>query len=648
MKKLLAAVTVLAVSTAQAGVIRYVDDDADLGGDGLAWDTAYVFLQDALADAIASDGAVTEIAVAQGRYTPDQDEAGRVMPGDRSATLQLISGVSLQGGYAGIGAADPNDHDPGLYITTLSGDLAGDDGPEFVNNAENSFHVVTGSGVDSTAILEGFHVVAGHANGLVGDKSAAGLRNVNGSPTIRICTFAGNFAVEVGGGMRNDDGANPSISQCTFIENAAFLGGGVGNTFASAVITDCVFIQNEVDSLGGGAGAGIYSHGSDPIVTNCLFEENRGNAFFSRSGSLPTLIRCQFVNNIAFRAAALDSRGSWSTVIDCTFVGNISDNPFGFPGGGAVSVFDASVFVRCSFVANSSATVGGALLLESSGDCMFVECVFEGNSAESSGGAICIDSTSRPSLINCLFVDNSSGADGGAIANLTRSNARVTGCVFSGNSAVRGGAMSYENCNPILTNCTFTGNSAVNGRAFSFDTRNPCCSSDLILTNSILWDGANAISNKDESTLTITHTDVQGGFPGTGNIDADPLFVDPNNGDFRLSPGSPCIDAGHNWAIAGITDTDLDGNPRFADDPATTDPGCGIPVVVDMGAYEYQGDPFPVKFGDTNGDGVVGINDFLDLLADWGPCEPGCCLADLDIDGDVGIADFLILLGNWG
>ena len=48
------------------------------------------------------------------------------------------------------------------------------------------------------------------------------------------------------------------------------------------------------------------------------------------------------------------------------------------------------------------------------------------------------------------------------------------------------------------------------------------------------------------------------------------------------------------------------------------------------------------------GELIVGIVDFLALLADWGPCEPGCCLADLDIDGNVGINDFLLLLGNWG
>jgi hypothetical protein len=66
-----------------------------------------------------------------------------------------------------------------------------------------------------------------------------------------------------------------------------------------------------------------------------------------------------------------------------------------------------------------------------------------------------------------------------------------------------------------------------------------------------------------------------------------------------------------------------------------------------MGAYEFQGDPFPVKLGDTNGDGVVGINDFLDLRADWSSCTQACCLSDLDLDGAVGVLDLLILLGNW-
>jgi hypothetical protein len=176
------------------------------------------------------------------------------------------------------------------------------------------------------------------------------------------------------------------------------------------------------------------------------------------------------------------------------------------------------------------------------------------------------------------------------------------------------------------------------------------------VTNCILWgDSPNEFSAT--STPTVTYSIIQAGWPGTGNIDADPLFIDP---DLRLSAGSPAIDAGTNWGVSPdtadvdddrdvreLTPLDLDGNTRFAENPATSDTGCGIPVVVDMGAYEYQGDPFPVKLGDIDGDGIVGIVDFLALLADWGPCVEDCCLADLDLNGDVGLTDYQRLLCQW-
>jgi hypothetical protein len=162
----------------------------------------------------------------------------------------------------------------------------------------------------------------------------------------------------------------------------------------------------------------------------------------------------------------------------------------------------------------------------------------------------------------------------------------------------------------------------------------------------------------------VSYSDIQGGWLGSGsqNIDADPLFVDPDSADFRLQAGSPCIDAGHNWLVSPdtadldddgdtteLTPLDLDGNPRFADDAATADTGCGVPAPVDMGAYEYQGDPAPVELvlGDLNGDAVVGINDLLILLSAWGLCSEDCCLADLNLDGNIGINDLLTLLAGW-
>ncbi len=174
-----------------AGMIIYVDDDAAPSGDGLSWQTAYRFLQDALAVSVAGD----EIRVGPGEYWPDRDEAnpsgasdccvthggmgcddpgceadvcavlpqccviawddicsvvahtvcGNLCSDGRSATFQLISGVELQGGYAGPGAPDPDARDVGLYESILSGDLSGNDAADFVNNDENSYNVVTGS-----------------------------------------------------------------------------------------------------------------------------------------------------------------------------------------------------------------------------------------------------------------------------------------------------------------------------------------------------------------------------------------------------------------------------------------------------------------------------------------------------------------------
>ncbi len=115
-----------------------------------------------------------------------------------------------------------------------------------------------------------------------------------------------------------------------------------------------------------------------------------------------------------------------------------------------------------------------------------------------------------------------------------------------------------------------------------------------------------------------------------------------------MQRGSISLGALHCEARLPLGTVDLDGNPRFNSDELDFDPGCGIPVVVDMGAYEYQFNPVEeIIFADLNGDGVVGILDLLGVLAAWGDAGNNC-LADLDIDGDVGIFDLLTLLAHWG
>lgn len=104
-------------SVSAAGSVLYVDDDAAAGGNGESWDTAYRFLQDALTDAAKGD--VSEIRVAQGVYTPDRDEAEPKGTGNRFESFDLLPDVQLIGGYAGLGARDPDARDIQLYETIL-------------------------------------------------------------------------------------------------------------------------------------------------------------------------------------------------------------------------------------------------------------------------------------------------------------------------------------------------------------------------------------------------------------------------------------------------------------------------------------------------------------------------------------------------
>ncbi len=244
------------------------------------------------------------------------------------------------------------------------------------------------------------------------------------------------------------------------------------------------------------------------------------------------------------------------------------------------------------------------------------------------GGGMFNDGSS-PTVTNCTFKGNTALVQGGGMYNLDSSSPTVTNCTFIGNT---GSGMFNFACSPTVTNCTFSGNT---GRGMDNGG-----GSNPTVTNCILWNNG---SDEIFGPATVAYSDVQGGFPGIGNIDADPLFVDPDNGGLRLSPGSPCIDAGDNTAVPDGIDTDLDGNARFVDDPDTPDTGFGDPPVVDMGAYEFQGIPCP---WDLDGDGNVFVIDLLLLLMDFGSCDGSP--ADFDGDGCVTVVDLLTLLFNFG
>ena len=112
-------------------------------------------------------------------------------------------------------------------------------------------------------------------------------------------------------------------------------------------------------------------------------------------------------------------------------------------------------------------------------------------------------------------------------------------------------------------------------------------SSSPTVTNNILWgDSPSEIYNVSSSSPSVAYSDIQGGYTGTGNINADPLLADVANGDLHLQQGSPCIDAGDNSAPS-LPATDFEGDDRKIDDPKVADTGNGTSPIVDMGADEY-------------------------------------------------------------
>ncbi|MCH7925185.1 MAG: hypothetical protein IIC51_06590 [Planctomycetes bacterium] len=588
----------------------HVDDDAPPGGDGTTWDTAYRFLQDALAD--ASGGGVTETRVGQGTYKPDRDEANPKGTGIREARFQLVSGVALLGGFAGIGAPDPDERDIVLYETVLSGDLAGNDGPNFQNYDENSYSVVRGSALSEETRLDGFVIRGGNATGNEFEfQRGGGLRLDNddiGLFVLADCVFAENRGVGAGGAYLRD--VTASVSGCTFVGNEAVVDnvGGLEALNIELSITDCVFANNFSASRCGGMWlSGIPT---ETLIENCLFDSNEaletggGLYCLSPSATRPVTVRnCEFRNNVI--------------------------TPLGpGTGGGLHAVGEVINLIDCLFVGNSSAIHGGGAYMSTNDISTVVNCTFLGNTAGYDGGGLQLLGGSPKTIVNSLFLGNVAFRDGGGIFNPVSGGGdagrRFANCTVAGNTAggVGGGILAGDTDN-VIENCVVWGNSDINGQGQE---------SQVTFSN---W------------PFPVNYSCIQGWngtYDGVGSHGNDPLFIDPDNGDYRLSSGSPCIDAADNSAVPKGIDTDLDGNLRFVDDPDTKDTGFGDPPIVDMGAYEFQvvsSCPW-----DLDDDGDVGVKDLLILLGAWGPCKG--CPADFDDSGDVGVKDLLILLGAWG
>ena len=535
---------------ARGQTILYVDDNAPDGGDGLSWETAFNDLQDAL-DVKPGEGTI-EVRVGQGRYVPSL----RTDPKDpRTATFQLANKTAIIGGFAGYGEADPDERDLEKYFSTLSGDLNNNDQPNFVNYQENVYHVLTGNGVDNTAALDGCVVRSGNAGGSGWPdyySAGGGIINLAARPSILKCTFAVNRA-RYGGAAHQFEESAASYANCKFSGNFAIRdGGALYSMNVNTSVEGCVFEENASDHRGG---AIHYEDTPSVSVLNCAFRSN-----FSEVGG-----------GISIKGDALPH----TVILDgCTFIGNEAS-----VGAGAAQLVasETGVVKRCSFSKNYGGTIAGAFTATSATGINWL-------------------------IDNCDFIQNETDWIGGGVVLGTPST--IVNCMFSRNAALDGGAIVCTTIAAVtlIVNCTLANN--IGSGAY-------ISAQDATIANSVLWGntpyqvGSGSAQNNN---CLVTFSNIQNGWsgPGSDNIDADPLFIQPGCDNLRLGVGSPCIDAGDNSAIpSGIT-TDLDGNSRI------------INAIVDMGAYEGEHEMLPQAACADDIDKGEAVN----LTPEGGPFNP--------------------------
>jgi len=325
----------------------------------------------------------------------------------------------------------------------------------------------------------------------------------------------------------------------------------------------------------------IVSVAAGTYYENILFPGNKTITLISENGAVSTVIDGGHNGSVVTFAPDNNSTLDGFTITNGSTLGN---------GGGILCGSSSSPTIANCIITDNEAFAGGGISCGASSAPYITNSIIQYNSVtgdndQSNGGGIHASPFSRPTITNCIIKNNTSGRNGGGLAFNTADEPWIVNCIFSNNTAaVNGGAISFKNSAPVITNCTFSNNSASSpGGAIA-------CSNPLpgtAVANSILWgDSPNEITC-DSATISVTYSDIEEGYTGEGNINADPKFVDEENGDFHLLNDSPCIDAGDNSALA-LPVTDIDGDDRKIDDPAVADTGNGTLPIVDIGAYELN------------------------------------------------------------
>lgn len=344
------------------GAIRFVNHAAIGANNGTSWANAFLNVSQALAAAVAGD----QIWVAKGRY---------VHP---TGAFALVSGVKVFGGFSG-GETLLSQRNPVVNQTTLSGDVAGNDGANFTNRGDNRLNVVTAVNCNAATTLDGFTVSGGY-----GAANGNGLNLANSTFVVKGCTFKDNYNAMPFGGNGGAgafvNGGTMTFQECAFNANMCELEDGAGllaTLFCpSLTVLDCTFTGNRsgfTANFGSDIanGVGLFSR-TNTILRGCTFSANTAYGSGGGAGSgvgaylnanTHLIEACEFSNNESFSTGAGAGSGtglrvsatSQLNVTDCDFLQNRATS--GVQGSGAgLQIISASTgeVSNCLFQSNEN------------------------------------------------------------------------------------------------------------------------------------------------------------------------------------------------------------------------------------------------------------------------------------------------------
>jgi hypothetical protein len=408
------------------------------------------------------------------------------------------------------------------------------------------------------------------------------------------------------------------------------------------VISNCI-----VERIDPGVRGAIFLNSSDCTLSNSIIRHNKGRGISFGPGlgqpgrgvgvtclnSRLKIDECTFTNNVVYGAPTRPGRGgsmyignSDVEIIKSKIENNVAGDAVSFfpttryPGKGCgIDAVNSNLIMRDCDVRNNGllydrSFVTGSGLAAQSCTLYFENVEFLGNDAgnmedavgiSEGGGLYIVDSTSE--FHSCHLADNTSVI--GAAAVIRGGTAHFENCRVTGNVSKESSACVYGP--------TEEGTGTVVGWNYCTASRNVSLETPMSpvlieegaigsVRNSIVWgNDPGKLGVTVEGQLTSLYSNIEGVPPGEGGILADPLFRDPNNGDFRLQLSSPCIDAATTTGSA----RDLDGDPRPVD---VFGVGHDGPGAFDMGAYEFQ-----LPQGDLNSNGLADPFDLFIFQRDW-------------------------------